>query len=96
MYNRLTRAKQLHPHFISTISRVSSLKVGQQVLDCAAGLFVENLISALLAHLHNSLLWEQNDPRLAIRALPRTNPFQLPLLTTVSCFVILLRRMLPA
>lgn len=50
--------------------------------------------STLLPHLHNSLLWEQNDPRLAIRALPRTKPFSSPLLTTVFCFVILLCCML--
>lgn len=60
---------------LSIITRTGPLKVEQQVRYCNSGLFVENLISALLSNLHNSLLWEQNDRGLSIRALPRTDPF---------------------
>lgn len=48
---------------------------------------MENLLSSALPHLHNSLQWGRNAPRLAIRALPRTNPLSSPLLTAVCCSV---------
>lgn len=46
MYIKLTCVNQLRLPFISAIMRIRPLKAGQRVPDCAAGLFVENLISS--------------------------------------------------
>lgn len=83
MYIKLTCVNQLRPRFISAITRMRPLKAGQWVPDCAAGLFVENLISApfahslarSLSHFHNSLLWEPDDGAAAIRALLRSRRY---------------------
>lgn len=84
MYIKLTCVNQLRLRFISAITHIRPLKAGQQVPDCAAGLFVENLISACslalfrslsLSHFHNSLLLEPDDGAAAIRALLRSRRY---------------------